>query len=113
MNTSASPTEAENHRQALRVLNEAGIEFLVGGAYAMFHYTGSRRCTKDLDLFQFADTPEQAFELLRQGLTENYLAAEAATATHTESKKPVQDEDLMAGWNMDDFLSPELAKTRK
>jgi uncharacterized protein (TIGR00730 family) len=68
---------------------------------------------KDLDLFQFADTPEQAFELLRQGLTENYLAAEAATATHTESKKPVQDEDLMAGWNMDDFLSPELAKTRK
>ena len=68
---------------------------------------------KDLDLFQFADTPEQAFDLLRQGLTANYLAAEAATATHAESKKQVQDEDLMAGWNMDDFLSPELAKTRK
>ena len=32
---------------------------------------------KDLDLFQFADTPEQAFEMLRKGLTENYLAAEA------------------------------------
>ncbi len=29
---------------------------------------------KDIELFQFADTPEQAFELLRQGLTENYLA---------------------------------------
>src|SRR5664280_2707757 len=68
---------------------------------------------KDLDLFQFADSPEQAFELLRQGLTENYLAAEAASAAHAESKKPALDEDLMAGWNMDDFLSPEFAKTRK
>ena len=68
---------------------------------------------KDLDLFQFADSPEQAFELLRQGLTENYLAAEAASAAHAESKKPPLDEDLMAGWNMDDFLRPEFAKTRK
>jgi hypothetical protein len=68
---------------------------------------------KDLDLFQFADSPEQAFELLRQGLTENYLAGETASAAHPENKKPMQDEDLMAGWNMDDFLGPEFAKTRK
>jgi hypothetical protein len=68
---------------------------------------------KDLDLFQFADSPEQAFELLRQGLTENYLASETASAAHPENKKPMQDEDLMAGWNMDDFLGPEFAKTRK
>ncbi len=33
---------------------------------------------KDIELFQFADTPEQAFQLLRKGLTENYLAVEAA-----------------------------------
>ena len=67
---------------------------------------------KDLDLFKFADSPEEAFELLRQGLTENYLAAEAASAQR-ENRKPNHDEDLMAGWNMDDFLGPELAKTRK
>src|SRR5665213_1588976 len=35
---------------------------------------------KDIDLFQFADTPEEAFEMLRRGLTENYLAAEVAAA---------------------------------
>jgi uncharacterized protein (TIGR00730 family) len=70
---------------------------------------------KDVDLFKFADSPEEAFELLRQGLTENYLAAEAASAqgAHAETIKPNHDEDLMAGWNMDDFLSPEIAKTRK
>jgi len=70
---------------------------------------------KDLDLFKFADSPEEAFELLRQGLTENYLAAEAASAqsAHGETRKPNHDEDLMAGWNMDDFLSPEFAKTRE
>ena len=70
---------------------------------------------KDIELFQFADSPEQAFDLLRQGLTENYLAVEAAaSATQRESKKMNNnDEDLMAGWNLDDFLGPELAKTQK
>jgi len=69
---------------------------------------------KDLDLFQYADSPEQAFQMLKDGLTENYLAAEAATAAnaHPESRKPAQDEDLMAG-NIDDFFGPELARTRK
>ena len=70
---------------------------------------------KDIDLFQFADTPEQAFEMLRKGLTENYLAAEVeagkqatvATAVSTASK------ELMTGWTLEDFLGPELAKTSK
>jgi uncharacterized protein (TIGR00730 family) len=70
---------------------------------------------KDVELFQFADTPEQAFAMLRQGLTENYLAPEAeagkqataAVAAATASK------ELMAGWTLDDFLGPEMAKTSK
>jgi hypothetical protein len=71
---------------------------------------------KDIDLIQFADTPEQAFELLRRGLTENYLAAElaeAASGTHPESPAVNHDEDLMSGWTVEDFLSPEMAKTSK
>ena len=65
----------------------------------------------DLGLFQFADTPEQAFEMLRRGLTENYLAGELA-ASHAQPHGNSHDEDLMAGWTVEDFLSPELAKTR-
>ncbi len=65
---------------------------------------------RDMDLFQFADTPEQAFDLLRKGLTENYLAAEAARASEL---KAGPGEELMAGWNLDDFLGPDLAKTGK
>jgi len=70
---------------------------------------------KDIELFQYADSPEQAFELLKKGLTEHHLAAEAAmaAAAQPESKKPLNNEDLMAGLNMDDFLGPELAQTRK
>jgi uncharacterized protein (TIGR00730 family) len=70
---------------------------------------------KDLDLFQYAETPEQAFDLLRKGLTENYLATETAAVPNGPSKsdKTAPDEDLMSGWNLDDFLGPELAKTRK
>jgi hypothetical protein len=70
---------------------------------------------KDLDLFQYADTPEQAFDLLRKGLTANYLSAEGAADSGDQLKreKPAFDEDLLSGWNIDDFLGPELAKTRK
>ncbi|MGA3263762.1 MAG: TIGR00730 family Rossman fold protein [Terracidiphilus sp.] len=64
---------------------------------------------KDMELFSFADTPEQAFEILRQGLTENYLLAEAA-GTPTQSQG-MADEDLMAGWTAEDFLGPEMART--
>lgn len=68
---------------------------------------------KDIDLFQFADTPEQAFEMLRRGLTENYLVQEAATGRLTESLEVPPSQELMAGWTVEDFLGPELAKTSK
>jgi len=68
---------------------------------------------KDIELFQFAETPEQAFEMLRKGLTDNYLAAEAAAGTLAESQEMTPGEDLMAGWTVEDFLGPEMAKTSK
>lgn len=60
---------------------------------------------KDIELFQYADTPEKAFELLRQGLTENYLIPEAAAAAE---QTPQQ---IMTGSTFEDFLGPEMAKT--
>ena len=68
---------------------------------------------KDFELFQFADTPEEAFEILRKGLTENYLAAETASAKLAEYQPMIVGKDLMAGWTLEDFLGPEMAKTSK
>ena len=68
---------------------------------------------KDLELFQYADTPEQAFEILRQGLTENYLATEPNSARQREPVSATPEPDLMAGVTIDDFLGPDLAKTQK
>jgi hypothetical protein len=70
---------------------------------------------KDIDLFQFADTPEQAFEMLRKGLTENYLApeAEAAKKATAAVAASTASKELMAGWTLEDFLGPEMAKTSK
>src|SRR5580692_2293694 len=62
---------------------------------------------KDIELFQFASTPEQAFEMLRHGLTENYLIPEAAAAA--EHPQP----EILPGVTLEDFLGPELAKTSK
>jgi uncharacterized protein (TIGR00730 family) len=58
---------------------------------------------KDLDLFQFADTPEQAFTLLQQGLTANHL--------EPESRHPTAPEVAHAQDGGGD-LAPDIAKTR-
>ena len=69
---------------------------------------------KDIELFQFADTPEQAFEMLRKGLTENYLLDEAAQGKQqTAAVAAAAGKELMAGWTLEDFLGPEMAKTSK
>ena len=39
------------YQLALRTLNQAGIPYVVAGLYAIHHYTGIYRKTKDLDLF--------------------------------------------------------------
>jgi hypothetical protein len=60
---------------------------------------------KDIELFQFVDTPEEAFEMLKKGLTENYLIPEA-TAEHTNA----DSHELLPNATLEDFLGPELAK---
>lgn len=39
------------YREALDCLERSGVSFLLGGAYALAHYTGIVRRTKDLDVF--------------------------------------------------------------
>lgn len=39
------------YKRIIQIFQAAGIQFLVGGAYAFVHYTGIGRDTKDLDLF--------------------------------------------------------------
>lgn len=39
------------YKEALEHLNESGATYMLGGAFAMFNYTGIYRDTKDLDVF--------------------------------------------------------------
>lgn len=39
------------YKEALDLLYESKAEFMLGGAFALFHYTGIYRDTKDLDIF--------------------------------------------------------------
>jgi uncharacterized protein (TIGR00730 family) len=65
---------------------------------------------KDIELFQYADTPEQAFEILRQGLTENYLVPEAAGGRRPEVST---DPELLPGVSIEEILPPDVARTRR
>lgn len=64
MEEEVAPKVAEFYRQTLRALNDAGIPFLVGGAFAHACYTGIRRPTKDLDLFIRREDYERIAELM-------------------------------------------------
>lgn len=39
------------YKEALEILNECGTNYMLGGAFSMFNYTGIYRDTKDLDVF--------------------------------------------------------------
>jgi hypothetical protein len=67
---SATATEAETveeeraHRRALELLQDAGMNPMVGGAYALRTHAGLWRDTKDLDLFIRKERVHEALSLL-------------------------------------------------
>jgi hypothetical protein len=63
---SRDPEELNARAKAIRVLAEAGVPVLVGGAYAYAGYTGIYRDTKDLDLFPRRRDAPRALEVLAQ-----------------------------------------------
>jgi hypothetical protein len=71
------PVEQEVHGRALALLQDAGIQPMVGGAYAMRTHAGLWRDTKDLDLFVRKDQVHEALKLL------------AGAGYHTEMTDPL------------------------
>jgi uncharacterized protein (TIGR00730 family) len=60
---------------------------------------------KDLDLFQFADTPEEAFRILKDGLTKNHLEGKL----EAPGEGPIPSEPEVSA---QELLGPDIAKTR-
>jgi hypothetical protein len=60
------PGQARAFASALQALNEAGVPYMVGGAFAKHAYTGIWRDTKDLDLFLKPEDLKTALEVLTQ-----------------------------------------------
>jgi len=61
---------------------------------------------KDLELFKFADTPEEAFAILKDGLTANYLDGDGGGVRNEE---PIPDTPAPSA---QEVLGPDIAKTR-
>ncbi len=57
--------EREIYKRALAALNEAGVPYVIAGAYAIYEHTGIYRQTKDLDLFCEPSAVEDAMRVLR------------------------------------------------
>src|SRR5215218_1628520 len=93
---STSPGEGLDERtrefylRSMDVLDRCGVPYCVGGAYALAHYAGIVRHTKDLDFFLRKDDMPRAVEAFdRAGYRTHYThphwlakAYETAEATH-------------------------------
>lgn len=66
--------EREIYKRALRILNEAGVPYVVAGAYAIYEHTGIYRKTTDLDLFVEPSQVVPAARALREGGFKTKLA---------------------------------------
>jgi uncharacterized protein (TIGR00730 family) len=64
---------------------------------------------KDRDLFQFADTPEEAFDLLKAGLTDDMEHEAAFDREHALPSTGVPDAPAPSA---QELLGPDIAKTR-
>jgi uncharacterized protein (TIGR00730 family) len=65
--------------------------------------------TADLELFQFADTPEEAFALLKAGLTENHLESDYEREQARLEKEEIPDHPAPS---VQEMMGPDIAKTR-
>ena len=60
--------EHDLFRQAIRALTEAGVPFVIGGAFAVHHYSGDWRDTHDLDIYlERAHVPDAVRVLTDEG----------------------------------------------
>jgi hypothetical protein len=73
MPTSVSQDQPSNglsyafYRSVMSRLHDAGVPFLVGGAYALAYYTTIQRNTKDFDIFVRREDMERALAQLQSG----------------------------------------------
>jgi uncharacterized protein (TIGR00730 family) len=63
----------------------------------------------DLELFQFADTPEEAFAILKAGLTENHLESSFEREQQRLESEQIPVEPAPSAQEM---LGPDITKTR-
>jgi uncharacterized protein (TIGR00730 family) len=64
---------------------------------------------KDLELFQFADTPEEAFAMLKDGLTEHHLNSDSEREARRPESEKVPSEPAPS---VQEMLGPDITKTR-
>ncbi len=87
--------EQEVHSEALRILNAAGIHYVVSGAVALGHYTGLWRNTKDLDLFLVRSDLTSALTVLA---THGYTVETQSTHWLANARKGSYYVDLIHGF---------------
>jgi hypothetical protein len=87
----------EVYRHAMRALRQAGVPFLIGGAYAFVRYTGIERHTKDFDIFIKPGDLDVALEVLARAGFRTEIWASVWLAKAIEDSLPDTFIDVIYG----------------
>ena len=88
------------YRHVLSALHEAGVPFLLGGAYALQHYTGAIRHTKDVDTLVRPRDRDRAFAALHAA------GYRVEGVFHWVGKAYCGDDCIDVIWNTTNGLTP-------
>lgn len=83
------------YRDAMRILQQEQVPFLVGGAYAFARYTGIERHTKDFDVFVKPSDLDRALHALADGGYRTEVWSKVWLAKAFESSSPDTFVDLI------------------
>lgn len=66
----------------------------------------------DLNLFRFADTPDEAFEILKEELTKNHLESDYEKAMQERARRASAERNHEPAPTAQDILGPDISPTR-
>lgn len=100
--------DQDTYRDALRALDTRGVHYMLGGAIAVYYYTGWWRATHDLDVYTLKDSvPEAAAALDGAGFRDIGEQADGDREwIYHAAKKDVVIDVIWRSANLSDFVTP-------
>jgi len=102
-------SDRDAYMSALSALNDGGVPYMLGGAFAVYHYSGWLRHTHDMDVYLTPDQVDDAVRVVRAaGFTDLGEQAEGDNAwIYHAGKGPIIVDLIWRFANLVEYITPD------